>query len=76
MSRSPPTLYDGLTAEQCLDLMQRRQREATNSQFLTITPAQLAAARDLWSHQLKQRISAAKERERLSVTYCAADAED
>lgn len=53
-----PTLIDGLTAEECLDLMQRRQREATNSQFLTITPGQLVAARDLWQQQLRARISA------------------
>lgn len=74
---SGPTLYDGLTAEQCLERWQRRQREDGAMPFAgqvhyptrdtVLTAGQLAAARELWSLHLKQRISAAKERERLTV---------
>ena len=64
-----PTLYDGLTAEQCLErytVMQRSDAPGFRPTH-TLTPTQITAARDLWSQQLKQRISAAKERERLTV---------
>lgn len=69
-----PTLYDGLTAEQCLERFQRRQREESTSFGVTLlrpadvfTSAQLDAARSLWQQQLRARIDAAREQERVRV---------
>lgn len=68
--------YDGLTAEECLERfitwqrgepvngVSHRTREGGNRPLL---PAQLTAARELWSMQLRQRVEAAKDRDRLQV---------
>jgi hypothetical protein len=53
----PPTLYDGLTAEQCLEVYALNQRyEGVFG--VVLRPLQLAAARDLWSQQLRARVTA------------------
>ena len=69
--------YDGLTAEQCLERFQLQQRDEPDPDDSwgcsrpKLKPAQLAAARELWSLQLRQRVAetdaAAKERDRLQV---------
>lgn len=66
--------YDGLTAEQCLERYVQRQRHDTSEPSISYThlkPAQLAAARELWSLQLRQRVAetdaADRERDRLQV---------
>lgn len=72
-----PVLYDGLTAEQCLELYVERQREHDSSaDCYLMTEPQLAAARELWSAQLRAKREAAKEKERCAVTYCEVDSED
>lgn len=73
-----PTLYDGMTAEQCLEGMLHLQREdrweGTNMHGETrllryphLTDPQLAAASAHWSAQLRARQQAARERERTQV---------
>lgn len=68
-----PTLYDGLTAEQCLEQYARLQREDVDADVPreiypnALTPPQLAAARELWSLQLRAKIAASREAERLTV---------
>lgn len=73
--RPAPQFYDGITAEQCLELFCRIQRD-DGVTAMAITPKQMAAARELWSAQLRARVSAAKEVERCVVTYSECDADD
>lgn len=84
-----PTLYDGITAKQCLDRMLVRMAAAdgeidpsripdwpvgrTVTQELVdgvihLTTSQLAAARELWSAQLRAKVEASREAERRQVT--------
>jgi hypothetical protein len=65
-----PVLYDGLTAEQCLSLYERSQREdmtILSSWDPPLSANQLAAARALWSAQLAAKVAASAEAERLTV---------
>lgn len=72
-----PVLYDGLTAEQCLELyVERQQEHGDSADCYMMTPRQLAAARELWSAQLRAKREAAKEKERCAVTYCEVDADE
>lgn len=72
-----PVRYDGLTAEQCLELyVERQQEHGDSADCYMMTPLQLAAARELWSAQLRAKREAAKEKERCAVTYCEVDADD
>ena len=71
-----PVLHDGLTAEQCLANWQACQREEPGHVVVWPTPPQLAAARELWSAQLRAKRDAAKEKERCAVTYCDVDVDD
>lgn len=80
-----PMLYDGLTAEQCLERWQLRQREEGAMPFsgqvryptrkTVLTASQLAAARELWSSQLRASIAASKERELTRVVVELQDVE-
>lgn len=79
LADADPELFDGLTRAQCYDRMIRRQREEPTSYGVTLlqrdvalTPAQLAAAREEWSAQLRAKVQAKAERERCAVT-CDAD---
>lgn len=67
-------LYDGVTLRVLLLAAQGAAREQVTPLARSLTPAQRAAVGVHWSQQLKQRISAAKERERLSV--CVQDQEE
>lgn len=61
-------LYDGVTLRLLVEQDEMRQRtERPLGQFEPLTPAQRAAVSAHWSQQLRARISAAKERERLRV---------
>lgn len=71
-----PVLYDGITAEQCLELYVESQRYESEPARKLLTPARLAAARELWSAQLRAKCEAAKEKERCAVTYCEVDADE
>lgn len=73
IERPGPTLYDGLTAEQCLQIYTMNQRN--EGIHVVLTPAQLTAARDLWSQQLYARIATARARGRLTMCI-EQDAED
>lgn len=65
-----PVLHDGLTAEQCLERFQQGQRERPRSAG-RMTTAQIAAARDLWSSQLRARIAASRESDKArQVSVC------
>lgn len=68
----PPQLelYDGLTAQECLERFQQLHREdvcmwSGDGRFMT--GKQKAAARELWSAQLRAKVEASKERDRLQV---------
>jgi hypothetical protein len=61
-----PMLYDGLTAEECLDLYIWRQRSETIA-AAPFTSNQLTAARAMWSAQLAAKVAASAEAERLTV---------
>lgn len=72
-----PQLYDGLTAEQCLERYESRQREDACSFSgvgirLSMTPLQLTAARNLWSKRLRAKV---KESTRPKLTVMV-DMED
>jgi hypothetical protein len=65
---APESLYDGLTAEQCLERyvwLQRHDEPATAERVVAIkraegrylTACQLAAARTLWAAQLRARVA-------------------
>lgn len=80
-----PTLYDGLTSAVCYErwIDNRMQIEYGYPPVHVMTPAQIAVAKTEWiskygqlnSIELRARISAAKERERLTVCM-PVDAED
>lgn len=59
-----PVLYDGLTAERCLHAYSASQRIDYGHR---LTASQLAAARDLWSAQLRAKLAASAEAERTRV---------
>lgn len=63
---SSPPLYDGLTAERCLERYQQRQR---SDGAIILTAPQLSAARELWSTQLRAKVadSAVKDRNRITI---------
>jgi len=89
-----PTLYDGLTAEQCYARFRLRMAgsdrvihdadlpigktvaEELIAGRMSLTAAQLAAARTLWSAQLRAKIAASREAERLTVSCEVQDVED
>lgn len=81
-----PTLYDGLTAMECYAKWgsNRAAVECGVRPLYDLTPDQIAAGRRAYqmdalsehADELRTRISAAKERERLSVTYCEVDVEN
>lgn len=67
-------LYDGLTAEQCLNYWERFQREDPSLRSIyrgraniAMTVSQIAAAQELHSSKLRVKIAASKERERNRV---------
>ena len=63
--RAVEVLYDGLTADQCLELWSQGQRDCERKALST---AQYVAARELWSAKLRQLQQEAQERERTRVT--------
>lgn len=73
-------LYDGVTLRVLLECDDAARREAgphwRNGSQRTWTAPQREAVSAYHSAVLRARISAANERERLSVTYCEVDAED
>lgn len=67
-------LYDGLTAEQCLNYWERFQREDPSLRSIyrgraniAMTVSQIAAAQELHSSKLRAKIAASKERDRNRV---------
>lgn len=85
MEQPAPTLYDGLTLGACYRRwFDNRAALERGEPIVSMTTEQIAAAKSVYasapgkihSFALRARISAAKERERLSVTYCEVDVED
>lgn len=56
-----PTLYDGLTAEQCFERLKWQQRECGGAQPWRMTPLQREAASRMWSEQVAQKVRASAE---------------
>lgn len=62
-----PVLHDGLTSAQCLERFIVRQRESVlmwSGPGPSMTPAQLTAARTLWSQQLRAKVAATRSTDR------------
>lgn len=62
------TEYDGITGAECLKRFIQRVHQADITGTATaLTPAQLSAARELWSLQLRAKVKESAERERNRV---------
>jgi hypothetical protein len=52
-------LYDGMTASECCARFEARQRES--SELPTMSPAQIAIAREVWAARLRARVTWSKK---------------
>jgi hypothetical protein len=73
--------YDGLTGKECLERYELLQRDDVTADTFAwsgyrLTAIQLAAARELWSLQLKAKIQDSKEAERRRVVVDLQDDEE
>lgn len=63
-----PTLIDGITPAQCLDYYTSNMHEGRGGLYswhhTTLTPAQLAVAREMWSAAVRALVTASKDEDR------------